>query len=282
MEIEKRIPRYYKIALFGIGAFFSLYEKRQLQEGEYHKEETREIPIYRLEQKNVKVISNETDNYESYRGYQTQVGFINACNSFEKDGFFYDEGENLLFYTSTFIYAERKKDAYFDLVTGLEIPRYAIEQVEKVTTLDDYKQLECNIRQILAFMTLYQEKFVDILKSYENRKEALIRLKTRDTFDERRMARSGQLIASDYFDLSINQLMEEKEYVVEKPEIISGEPCDNITFEELIAYKREIVDSGIQSQIDSDMKKIKIKTNACKLRGLNRYRDRNLKSILFD
>lgn len=247
--MEKRVPRYYKVSLFGIGNFFSLYEKKHLQEWEFHIEKIREIPVYRLEQKEMKVISNATGNYECYKGYQLEAGFMKACNSFGKDDFFYDKEEGLIFYMSTFIYAERKGNAYFDLVTGLEIPRYAIEQVEKVTTVDDYLQLNFNMRAILFSMPLYQEKFMIVLKSYENRREALLRLEAKNNIHKRSLEEGK--------DFNLTQEGIDSCPMVDKRGILLGESQNALTFEQLIAYKKEIVDAGIQNKIDFSIQKIK-------------------------
>ncbi len=254
--MEKRVPRYYKISLFGIGSFFSLCEKKRLQKQEFHIEETREIPVYRLEQKEMRAISNETGNYECYSGYQLEARFMKACNSFTKDSFFYDAEEGFLFYMNTFVYAERRGDTYFDLVTEQEIPRYAMEQVEKVVTAQDYIQLESNLRAILFSMPFYQEQFMDVLKSYESRKEALLRLEIRNNKKS-----VGETIDSDVMLEKID-----KNTGIEKWEILLGELKNDLTFEQLITYKKQIVDTGLQNKIDLTIQKIKNKKIPYKFR----------------
>lgn len=230
MEKQKRIPRYYKISLFGIGSVFSIYEKRNLQEEEYHMEEERELPIYRLEQRMNPIFSNEKDSLENYLGFQVEVGTMKACNSFIEDDFFYDKDKGLLLYMNTFIYAEQRKGQYFDLVTGIEIPKHAIEQVEKVTTIDDYIQLESNLQAIVPYVYLYQKQFMDILSSYSNKLDAL--------------AQHGTLYLEEEIKRTIPGSLEEE-----------------LTFEQVIDYKREIVDSGLAHQIEFYMEKIIQKRN---------------------
>ncbi len=226
--MEQRIPHYYKMALFDVGFVFSLCEERTLQEGEYHKEETREIPVYRLEQKEKQVVFGGTNYEENYIGQQLKAGTINACNSFGKDKFFYDEEKKIVFYASTFIYAERKNDTLYDLVTGSEIPKYAIEQMERVATVEDYIQLRSNVQAIEPYVDLYQKQFIDILISNANRKGALARLQTKGA-------------------------------LVEKIERTLEDFDDTWMSEQRIDYKKEVVDSGIQNKIDTYMKKIEKK-----------------------
>ncbi len=230
MEKEKRIPRFYKISLFGIGSVFSIYEKRKLQEEEYHREEERELPIYRLEQRMNPLFSNETNSLEKYLGFQVEVGTMKACNSFIEDDFFYDKDEGILLYMNTCIYAEQRKGQYFDLVTGIEIPKHAIEEVKKVITIDDYIQFESNLQAIVPYVYLYQKQFMDILSSYSNKLDALVQ--------------QGTLYLEEEIKRSIPGSLEE-----------------GFTFEQVIDYKRKIVDSGLAHQIEFYMEKITQKRN---------------------
>ncbi len=170
---------YYRIALVGVGSVFSISERRSLKEGEYHLEEEREIPLYELKQKENKIFSSMTPYKESYIANNVEAGKLNACNSFFQDNFFYGKEEKLLLYTNTFMYAERRENRYFDLVTDLEIPTYAIEDIERVTTFYDYMRLESNLRAILPYIELYKEQFIRILVSNQNRQHAFARLQSK-------------------------------------------------------------------------------------------------------
>lgn len=227
--MEEKIHRYYRISLVGVGPVFSISERKSLKEGEYHLEEEREIPLYELKQKEEHISSIKVPYKESYIANHVEIGGLKACNSFLHDNFFYDKEEKLLLYTNTFIYAKQRENTYFDLVTDLEIPRYAIENIERVVTFCDYMQLESNLEAILPYIERYKEHFISILVSNKNRQHAIARFQTKGG-----AVMPRQIVYKPQIEFSLQQLIQAKK------EILASELPDRIeTCVKRIGQKRK-------------------------------------------
>ena len=71
----------------------------------------------------------------------------------------------------------------------------------------------------------------------------------------------GETIGSDVMPEKID-----KNTLIEDREMLLGELQNDLTFEQLITYKKQIVDAGLQNKIDLTIQKIKNKKIAYKFR----------------
>ena len=91
--------------------------------------------------------------YQTYEFHPVNFKKVNNSNS---DGFLYDQEREIVFYAYIYgLYAVKRGDAYYSVITDEEIPKEVIAGVSKRESLDDFMDMAEDLEIIRKHKELY-------------------------------------------------------------------------------------------------------------------------------
>lgn len=161
MENQELEEEYFLVNLLGNShGMLSLQEEKRLLEGEYHPvdtEETGEYYVLEAKEKEVKYcLSSSNTPGEVYQAYEFQPVSFKKVNDSTLDGFLYDQERGVVFYAYIYgLYAVKRENAYYSVITGEEIPTAVMDGISKRQTLDDFMDMVEDLEIIGQHKELY-------------------------------------------------------------------------------------------------------------------------------
>lgn len=166
MENQELQEEYFLVSLLGnSNRMLSLQEEKRLSESEYHPVDTEEVGEYYILEKIEKeakycLLPSDVSG-EVYQTYEFQPVSFQRVNNFTLDGFLYDQEREVVFYAYIYgLYAVKRGDAYYSVITDEEIPKEVIDGISKRETVDDFMDMI----EDLEIIGKHKELYLKIMK----------------------------------------------------------------------------------------------------------------------
>lgn len=181
MKKEINLDQYFCISLESCQGMFSIYEHRKLSSNQYHRCDFVNKGIYKrlreVEKENGRRIYSWNLFPERYQDYEFEMTEYQVNNDAIVDGFEYDSKNEIIVYESIYgLYAVSDGEIYYDVMTGEEIPWYAVGSVEEVLKPKQFQNMMEDLKIIKKHMPAYikmlDEIFLKLKKGAENRELA--------------------------------------------------------------------------------------------------------------
>ena len=159
--------KYFRLRLISSKGLISIHEKLVLSPSEYHHKKNDNTNNYQVlvevEKKVGSAIYSLGVIPEVYKTWEFQDVTYHVINDYDIDGFEYDKKQNVVFYGFIYgIYATKRGDIYYDVITDEEIPRDIISSILEIEKVDNYQEMIEDLKIIKehkdAYIKLTQER----------------------------------------------------------------------------------------------------------------------------
>ncbi len=175
---------YYCIKFKGCNGPLSIHESKELSYNEYHQISSNKTNSYQILVEVEKTVGENIKYWnlskESYKNYEFKEITYPIINDFTIDGFEYDKQRKVVLYGYIYgIYAVKKDNDYYDVITGDRIPSGIIERETEMTEYEDLscmlEDLEIIERKKDVYIRLTGERIFNLSKGAANRQLAIKR-----------------------------------------------------------------------------------------------------------